>query len=236
MAAVLACGEDAVLSHRGAAALWQLLPSSLLEVTAPTARGRPGIKRHRARLADDEITRERGIPVTTVPRTLFDLAAVVPRHRLERAINEAEVQRRLTDSLSLPVLLKRHPRRRGSKALRAILETGATLTRSDLEARFLMFVEQTRLPTPEANAHLLINGIWIECDFVWRAERVVAELDGRDTHDTAAAFERDRARDRALAAAGWRTVRVTWHQLRREPESLAADLRQILANEKMRWL
>jgi very-short-patch-repair endonuclease len=116
------------------------------------------------------------------------------------------------------------------------METGATLTRSELEAAFLEFLERTHLPTPEANAHLLINGTWIECDFVWRPQRLVVELDGRATHDTAAAFERDRARDRALAAAGWRTVRVTWRQLRREPESLAGDLRQILVNEKMPWL
>jgi Transcriptional regulator, AbiEi antitoxin/Protein of unknown function (DUF559) len=228
MAAVLACGPDAVLSHRAAAALWQLRPSEHLEVIVPTARRRGSLVLHRMQVPADEVTTVRGIPVTTVTRTLFDLAAVIHRRQLEGAFNEAEV-RRLVDPLSLPELLKRHPRRRGAAALKEILADGATVTRSELEDRFLAFLDVTDLPAPEVNAHLLIAGAWIECDFVWRAQRLVVELDGRATHGAARAFERDRARDRGLQAHEWRTVRITWRQLHLDRQALAADLARLLA-------
>jgi very-short-patch-repair endonuclease len=227
MAAALACGPDAVLSHRAAAALWLLRRSSRIDVIAPTARRRPALTLHRNLVAEDEVTEVRGIPVTTVPRTLLDLAAVLPAHQVERAINEAEIQR-LTDPLSLPALLARYPGRRGVRTLRAILGEGTRRTRSELEARFLAFLRRAGLPLPEANAHLLVGGALIECDCVWRDRRLVVELDGHATHGTAAAFERDRARDRSLHVHGWRTVRVTWRQLSDEPEALAVDLRALL--------
>jgi hypothetical protein len=175
----------------------------------------------------------RGIRVTTVPRTLFDLAAVLPAHQVERAINEAEF-RRLTNPLSLGDLVDRYRRRRGVPMIRAILarvRAGAQITRSDLEARFLAFLDGVGLPRPETNAHLMVGGSWIECDCVWRDRRVIVELDGRATHDTAAAFERDRTRDRKLAARGWRHARITWRQLQDEPEALASDLRAILESQ-----
>lgn len=227
MAAALACGPAAVLSHRAAAALWLLRPSKQLELTVPAARRRPSITLHRIAVADDEVTEIRRIPVTTVPRTLFDLAAVLPAHQLERAINEAEIQR-LADPLSLPALLARYPGRRGVRTLRAILGEGTRRTRSELEARFLAFLRRAGLALPEANVHLLVGGAWIECDCVWRDRRLVVELDGHATHGTTAAFERDRARDRSLHVHGWRTVRVTWRQLSDEPEALAVDLRALL--------
>jgi predicted transcriptional regulator of viral defense system len=120
MAAVAAAGPRAVLSHRAAAALWLVKPSSLLEVTVPTRRHRPGIDIHCSVLAADEITRVRGIPVTTVPRTLLDLATILQPTQVERAINEAEV-RHLGDRLSLPDLLERYPDRAGTRTIRAIL-------------------------------------------------------------------------------------------------------------------
>jgi very-short-patch-repair endonuclease len=169
--------------------------------------------------------------VTTVPRTLFDLAAILPRHQVEQAINEAEV-RRFTDTLSLEDLLDRYPRRWGASTIEAVLAMladGTTVTRSELEARFRDFLRETCLPSPEFNASLLIAGSWIECDCVWRGRRVVVELDGRATHGTAAAFERDRARDRKLSARGWRHVRITWRQLHDEPDAIASDLAGILA-------
>ena len=185
---------------------------------------------HVARLSPDEITTAYGIPVTTVPRTLLDLATVLPPHQLERTINEAEM-RPLTDPLSLPQLLARYPGRPGTPAVRAILErlqSGARITRSELEARFLEFLRQAGLPRPETNAWLHIRDQWLECDCLWRPQRVIAELDGRATHGTRAAFERDRARDRILQAAGWQTVRITWHQLQSDAQELATDLRAIL--------
>ena len=126
MAAVLVAGPGAALSHRSAAALWGLRPSAgtWIEVTAPRqVRSHRGMKPHRRSLLADEVTEIRGIPVTTVPRTLLDLAAVLPRHQVERAMNEAEV-RRLTDALSAPALLARYPGWRGVAVIRAILEHG----------------------------------------------------------------------------------------------------------------
>jgi very-short-patch-repair endonuclease len=166
--------------------------------------------------------------VTGISRTLFDLAAVVARPQFERALNEAEILG-LTDSLSLRQLLSRYPRRPGARAVRAALDAGTTLTRSELESRFLAFLRARRLPRPETNVPLNAGGYWIECDCVWRRSGVVVELDGRAFHDTARAFERDRERDRRLQAAGWRVVRVTWRQLADSRDGLEADLRSIFA-------
>jgi hypothetical protein len=186
-------------------------------------------------LPADEVTERRGIPTTTVPRTLLDLATVLRSSQVERAINEAEIQR-LTDPLSLPDLMDRYPGRRGTPAIRAILtrlQSGAQITRSELEVRFLEFARGAGLPPPEVNAWLQIKGEWLECDCVWRSRRVVVELDGRATHGTPAAFERDRARDRRLHAAGWRTVRITWQQLQADAQALAEDLRSVLGRSSL---
>jgi hypothetical protein len=226
IAAVLAAGAGAVLSHRAAAALSGIGSSDYLEVTAVTHRAVPGIRIHTSPLPADEVTSVRAIPVTTIPRTLLDLATVLPPHQLERAINEAEVQR-LGGGLSLVDLLARYPGRHGTPTIKAILErlqTGTTITRSELEDRFLFFARATGLPDPDVNAPLL----GFECDCVWHAQRVIVELDGHATHATVGAFERDRARDRALNAAGWRTVRVTWRQLQLDAEELGADLTKML--------
>jgi hypothetical protein len=228
MAGVLAMGRDAVLSHRAAAAHHGLRPFAGIDVTLERRRHRrPGIRVHQLPLPADEVTAVRGVPVTTVPRTLFDLAAVLPRAQVERAINEADVQR-LAGSLSLPDLVCRYPRRSGVAMIKAILRDGAKVTRSELEVRFLSFLERAGLPIPEVNAPLFLANRWIECDCVWPDRRVIAELDGWAAHGTPAAFERDRARDRMLHAQGWRLVRITWRQLHREPEAVAYDLRTLL--------
>jgi hypothetical protein len=164
-AAVLAAGPGAALSHRSAAALWGLWHSDRLEVTVPKYRLRPGIKIHTSPLQADEVTSLQAIPATTVPRTLLDLATVLPAHQVERAANEAEV-RRLTDPLSLADLVDRYPRRQGIRTIKAILsrlQAGAKITRSELEARFLAFVRETGLPSPDTNVRVL----GFECDFVW---------------------------------------------------------------------
>ena len=178
----------------------------------------------------DLSTVHQGIPVTTPSRTLLDLAAVIPRHQLERAVNEAEVQR-LTDDLTLDDLLTRHPRRPGSRKLRALIQAatiGQTITRSELEARFLAFLDEAVLPRPETNVQIESGENTFEVDCLWRQQRLIVELDGHATHATAAAFERDRARDRVLQAHGHRVVRITWRQLHAEAERLAADLTRLL--------
>jgi hypothetical protein len=164
--------------------------------------------------------------VTTVPRTLFDLATILSFRQLERALNEAEV-RRLWDELSLVDLLRRYPRRAGSGTVRAVLEArnaGATIVRSDLEVQFLEFVDESGFPEPEMNA--LIEGL--EVDAVWRDQRVAVELDSRTFHLTAAAFEADRERDRTLMAARWRPVRITAKHLERTRDRLREDLAKLL--------
>jgi very-short-patch-repair endonuclease len=228
MAAVLACGAGAVLSHRSGGVHWGLVRSDHVpEVTAPTRlRTRRGIRPHQATLPPDERTIHEAIPVTTPNRTLFDLAAVLRERQLERAINEAEV-RRLWDHTSLAALLDRYPRHRGNPIIRAALERrreGATVTRSELEELFVELLDAAGLPRPELNA--VIEGF--EVDAVWRDRRLIVELDGRGFHSTATAFERDRARDRALQAVGWRVVRLTYRQLRDAPEAVLADLHRLL--------
>jgi predicted transcriptional regulator of viral defense system len=229
MAAVLAGGEGAVLSLRDAGSLWGIRPSSRprIDVTTPRSRRpRPGIQFHRSPLPSDEVTTMDGIPVTTVPRTLFDLATVPRPRQLERALNEAEI-RHLWDELSLLDLLRRYPRRAGSRVVRTVLEArnaGAKVIRSDLEVEFLEFVDEAGLPEPEMNDE--VEGLEVDC--VWREQFVVVELDSRTFHLTAAAFEQDRERDRILQAAGWRPVRVTSKQLKHAPARLQADLRKLL--------
>jgi len=232
MAAVLAGGSGTVLSHRSAAALWGIREhSGPIEITTPRkTRSRGSIRRHCARLVSDEVTRCRGIPTTSAPRTLFDLAADLRIDRLEAAIRQAEFLR-LWDPLSLPTLIARHPGHRGNASLRLCLERlGRTtgFTRSDFEELFLPFVDQFGLPRPHLNAWLEVGGGWIEVDCLWRDARLIVELDSRAAHETRSAFETDRDRDRRLQADGWRVVRMTWRQLHDAPGALAQDLRAML--------
>lgn len=233
LAAVLAGGPGAVLSHRSAATLWGILPvpGRRPEVTVGAGRhGGSDVDVHRCALERDERAAVDRIPVTTVSRTLLDLAAVVAPDHLERALREAEA-RHLGDATSLRGLLARYPRRRGTATLRRILaadHVGDGITRSVLEDRFLALVDKAALPRPKLNHHVDAAGRLLECDCVWRPQRLVVELDGHATHGRRTAFESDRARDRALAAAGWRVVRVTWRQLLGEAPALTADLRCLL--------
>ena len=233
MAAVLAGGPGAVLSHLSAAALWGIAPAGAgpVHVTVPgRRRPRPGIRFHESRLPRDEISEVEGIPVTSVPRTIFDLAAVDTARRVERAINEAEVLR-LGDRLTLDDLLVRYPGRQGNRNVRAALagrRAGATLTKSELEERFLELLDAEGLPRPEINVTLVLPELCPEVDCLWRKARLVAELDSRTFHQTVAAFETDRERDRALNAVGWRTIRVTSRHLDQGRRALAADLHRLL--------
>jgi very-short-patch-repair endonuclease len=233
LAAVLACGPGAALSHRSAGHLWGLLsgPPSLPEVTRPAShRKRDGIVIHRSVLPGDEVAEIDGIPVTSPFRTVFDLAGTLSTMRhLERAMNEAEV-RQLRDRVSLPMLLERYPRRRGSAWIRTLLASREPrgITRNDFEELFVAFLEEHGLPRPRLNATLALRGRFFEPDCMWQQQRFVVELDGRATHGTDQAFESDRQRDRILLAEGWRWARVTWRQLRDEPAAIADDLRAAL--------
>jgi very-short-patch-repair endonuclease len=230
MAAVLAGGDGAVLSHRSAAELWGIRRSARtpIEVTVPRHRGtRSGVQYHHILLPADEITIRDGIPVTDPARTLFDLASVVTYQQLEHALNEAEI-RRLTSPLPLDALIARHPRRKGTAALRRALDkqrqTGETVIRSGFETAFLDFAERHGLPRPRMNEPL---GPY-QPDAFWPDARLVVELDSYGIHTTRQAFEQDRARDRVLTTAGYRVIRVTWRQLTHEPEQLASELHALL--------
>jgi very-short-patch-repair endonuclease len=227
MAAVLATGPDAVLGFRSAAALWGIRRSERLEVITRRRRRRPAIATHRIALAADEVAVEAGIPVTTPARTLLDLAAVVAHHHLERAFQEAEV-RRLTSPTSLDTLLARYPGRRGTRAIAAVLRNhhanGQTVPTSVLERRLLAVVRAHALPRPTINRRSAHG----ELDATWTRHRLIVECDGFATHGTRQAFEDDRARDRALVVAGWRVMRITWRQLRDDPDTIAGQLAIVL--------
>lgn len=237
MAAVLAGGRDAVLSHRSAAQLWGIAPRSLRPsaITRPSYfRPQPRIHAHRGVILDDERAHIEGIPVTTAPRTVLDFAAEASRRQLERALNEMEV-RGLTDRLSIPDLLERYPRRRGSAALRSLLDEGLEslgVTQNDFEELFVAVVDEYDLPRPRFNADISVEGRFYCADCVWSKERLILELDGRAVHGTRKAFEDDRERDRLLLVSGWRVMHVTWRQLRGEPRAIAADVQRALSHAR----
>jgi very-short-patch-repair endonuclease len=201
------------------------------EVTRPRSfRRQAGIGAHHSRLPDDEFLLVDGIPVTSVSRTLLDLAGVLTKRRLERALNEAEVLG-LTDVLSVPDLLERYPGRRGSAVLRALFRDRTTIrgiTRRELERRFQATLDGTDLPRPRLNAHVPVQGGFFEVDCLWAEQRLIVELDGRGSHGTDLAFEKDRERDRLLLVEGWRVTRITWRQLHDDAPAVIADLRRLL--------
>jgi hypothetical protein len=233
MAAVLACGPDAVLSHWSAAALWGFRGhgGGLIHVTSPSkTRSRGPICRHRALLRPDEVTTHDNIPVTTVPRTNFDLAAVSDAHVVESALRQCEYLR-LYDSLSLWDLLERYPRHRGNRAIGvalARLEGTPGEANEGLEEQFLVFLDAHRLFRPELNAWLEADGHRYKVDCLWRSQRLVAELDSWQAHGTRSAFNSDKSRDRRLLLAGYATTRIAAYHLNHEPQALAVELRRLL--------
>jgi hypothetical protein len=233
MAAVLAFGPEAVLSHRSAGQLWGLVPRSSIapEVTRRKhAEGRPRLMVHRGSLMADEVGTRWGIPVTSVARTMFDLAAMLDEREVERAWNEMEV-REYRVRLSIPALLERYPGRKGAVLLarlagRKALPVG--ITRNELEEAFLALVDRFDLPRPRMNVHLAIRDRFYEIDCLWEDRKVAIELDGGGAHGTRRAFESDRERDRILTAERFTTARLTWHQITETPAEVAADLQLIL--------
>jgi very-short-patch-repair endonuclease len=233
LAAALAIGDGGALSHHSAAVLWRIRRGSGLppHVTCPRAlRPRPGINLHRLPLADDEITREREIPVTTPARTLLDLAASLGPTALRRAAREAEFLQLASTGPSLPELVERYPGRTGIRAARALLDAGwgGGRTKSNHEERFLTLIERAGLPKPEINAIVDVDGEWFEVDFIWRRARLIAEVDDLSSHGTPSAFEADRRRDRVLQAAGFHVLRFTSRQIATEARELTRDLCRLI--------
>lgn len=237
MAAVLACGPGAVLSHRSAAYLWGLVDEweGPIDVTAPNRRGRSpdGVAAHRDGSLQpiDKITLH-GVPCTSLARTLLDYAGVAPEWEVRRAVAQAEVLGVL-DRRSMRSVLRRGRRRRGVARLRLILEaihpeTGRT--RGELERLFLAMCIKAGLPQPQVNVWLDVpGGRPLQADFLWRESRLIVEADSREFHDTDSAFEYDRKREQRFNLAAWRVSRCTWSQVEREPRRLATTIRALLS-------
>lgn len=236
MAAVLAGGPGAVLSHRSAAAHWGIRDhrGGPIDITSPSkTKSQGSIRRHSVQLPADEVTVERGIPVTTVPRTIFDLAAVSTPHAVESALRQSEF-RRLYDPLSLHDLIDRYPGHRGIRSARTALARRAEApgrTVGRLEDRFLPFLDHHDLPRPHLNAWLEAGGRRFQVDCLWPAAMQIVELDGWEGHGTRTAFREDRARDRRLRVAGYGVTRIPWSALDDEPTAVAADLRSLLLRQ-----
>lgn len=237
MAAVLACGPDAVLSHRSAAALLGLRPTDRSNFDVMVAgRGRrrqPGIDIHSSTtLTDADITRVNNIPSTTVSRTVLDLCDVISPRGVERSLDQAEILEVL-DLRKLQDQIARNATRPAARVLRAILEdvyTGRTPTWNEFEEAFFLFCRSYGIRQPDVNQFVDPHDgePAVRADFLWRAERLVVETDGRRTHGTRQAFERDRRNDQRLMLAGWRSIRITWRQLKNEPARIAKTIIALL--------
>lgn len=233
MAAILACGNGAVLSHRSAGALLGLLDKApvVIDVIGPRSHGRgiDGIYLHRVRPPRlEETGTMHGIPCTSPARTLVDLAGVVGERTLRSAFERAATRRRMLD---IPAIERSiDPRRRGMKVLLGLIDEwrGAApllgkrgRLKSPLEAKVLPLLVQRDLPPPLFNAPVPIADGRIEVDFLWPEHRFVLEADSRDFHGTAVAFERDRRRDRELMRAGYSVLRVTHREAEKEAEAVS---------------
>jgi very-short-patch-repair endonuclease len=239
MAAVLACGPGAGLSHRAALALWDLVrsESGLIDVTVPGRTGRRGprgVRVHRSKLLQEsDVTDVDGIPVTSLARTVVDYAAIANRRQV-RSVLEALERRAIYIGRELDELLERTPNRKGGRTLRkaiADLTGPAPWLQSKLEETFRELVRGSDLPAYEAN--VLVEGELV--DALWRDERVIVELDGFAFHKSRAQFEADRRRDAKLTVAGYRILRVTQQRLQNEPEAVLAELRQLLSAGRVAW-
>jgi Protein of unknown function (DUF559) len=234
-AAELACAVNAAVCHRSSAALRGLRPDSrrVSDVMTPTGRGRgvTGIVPHRGVLLERDIETIDAIRCTSLARTLLDLAEVLDRRGLERAIDQAEILQVL-DMNAINDVLERANGRRGAPLLKRVLDehhAGSTMTKTDIEELFLKICDAAGVALPEVNVWLPIPGEEWQVDFLWRQQRLIVETDGRETHGTRQAFERDRARDQRLTLEGWRVIRFTWRQILNEPARVAATLRALLA-------
>lgn len=228
MAAALVCGAEAVVSHLSAAVVWDLWAragdASVDVITRNGTRPHAGIRLHRARsLLPVECVRRAGIQVTSVARTLLDVAGVASVRNAERVLAEA-LSRGLVREPALLTMLQQHPGLRGAGVLGALLDAGPTHTRSEAEDRFLALMQEAGLPRPQVNVKVASY----EVDFHWPAAALVVEVDGIRFHLSRAAFRKDRRRDAELIRTGLRVLRVTWDQLTDERVALAVLVAQAL--------
>jgi very-short-patch-repair endonuclease len=230
MAAVRACGKGAVLSGRAAAYLWGLIKGSppMPEVTARTERRIEGIRTRRVRdIASVEATTCRGVPVTTVPRTLVDLAAALSLDDLAHACHEAGV-RYGTTPRDVNTILARRPPVRGARNLRKVLHGDVRVTLSKLERRFLERLQEAGLPLPETNRPA--GGHRVDCR--WPEHRLTVELDGYRYHHSRHAWEQDRRREREARKRGDEHRRYTYADVEEDPTLMMAELHTLLTSRR----
>jgi very-short-patch-repair endonuclease len=225
LAAVRSCGPGALLAGRAAGHLFGILKGSVPKpelITQGHPRTSGGVI-HRGRLEASDATTWRGIPVTTIPRTLVDLAGVLSEEALARVVHEAEVRHRITPPPVEAVLARRHnwP---GARKLRRVLWGEAPVTLSRLEDRFLVRLRAAGLPRPEVNRRL--DARYVDCR--WPEHRLTVELDGYRYHHSRHAWEQDRQREREARARGDEFRRYTWLDVAEEPEPMLADLGRLL--------
>jgi hypothetical protein len=226
LAAVLACGDGALLSGRAAGHLLGILKgrAPAPEVTAPTERRIDGVRTRRSRdLRPEDGTRWLGIPVTTVPRTLVDLAAVLPSGELARVCHEAGVRHHTTPA-QVEAVLARRPNSPGATKLREILRGDVHVTLSKLEARFLARLREAGLPLPRTNRPA--GGRRVDCR--WAAQRLTVELDSYRYHRSRHAWEQDRRREREAHARGDGFRRYTYGDVLEAPSLMLAELEALL--------
>ena len=226
LAAVLAAGEGAVLSGLAAAHLHGLVKgaASPAEVTARTERRIEGVKTHRSRFLNArDMTRVRGIPVTTVPRTLVDIAAALSDEALARACHEAGVRYRTTPAQVEAVLAER-PQSPGARKLRRVIHGDVHVTLSTLEARFLELLRKEGLPLPLTNRPA--GGRRVDCR--WPEHRLTVELDSYQFHNSRHSWEQDRRREREAWARGDEFRRYSYDDVTVDPTLMLAELRSLL--------
>jgi len=235
MAAVLAYGPDAVLSHRSAAALWGLRadtrPDTDVSLPRQCAKSRPGLRVHASLTLDrNDVTQKERIPCTTVARTLLDLAEDLDDRGVERAVEQAGVLN-LFDLRAVSDVLDRANGRLGTGRLRRVLEAAGepAFTESELEEYFLELCRKHGLPRPQVAGWIATSDGHMKADFLWRAQRLIVETDGYAFHSHRRAFERDHRRDLLLHLAGWKVRRFTWRQIANDADLVAATVRAVLA-------
>jgi hypothetical protein len=233
LGAVLACGTGSLLSHHSAGWLWDIAkvePAPFHVTTSVWRTPRPPLRLHQslALTHEDRALRE-GVPVTSLPRTFLDLAAVVRFEWLEKMVERSE-ELRLFDLRAVDELLARTVGHHGHKRLRRAIALYApsSFTRSGLERRFLQLVLEAGLPQPRMN--YVEHGLELDC--YWPEHRFVVELDVFETHGTHAAFERDRKRQEDLLLEGIQMIRVTGPRLEREPEEVIRRVARLLSERE----
>ena len=227
LAAVRACGEHALLCGRAAAVLYGIVkqPPPKPEVLTPRKRPLAGVNMHRAERIDPcDVTQCRGIPVTTVPRTIVDLAGELASDELARVVHEAGIRYRVTPE-AVEAVLARRPNSRGAAKLRRVLRGDVRVTLSKLEARFLQLLGRHGLPLPETNR--LAGGHRVDCR--WPEHRLTVELDGYRYHASRHAWENDRRRERDARARGDDFRRYTYGDVYEDPRLMLAELGGLLS-------